>query len=131
VLVVDDHEPWRRQLCSLIEHTGQWQIVGEAVDGIDAIAKVAAVRPDLILLDVELPSMSGLEAARRIVAADPGARILFISAHRERDIMSAALSTGACGYILKTNVARELLPAMAAIREGEQFISAALAGHAR
>ena len=125
VLVVDDHEPWRRQLSSLVERTGQWQIVGEAVDGLDAIAKAATVKPDLILLDVHLPSLNGLKAARRIVAADPAARILFISAHYERDIIAAAMSTGACGYILKTNVAHELLPAMAAIRNGEQFITTA------
>jgi len=126
--VVDDHEPWRRQLSSLVEQTGQWQIAGEAVDGLDAIAKAAAVQPDLILLDVELPSVNGLEAARRIVAADPGARILFVSGHREHDIIAAAMTTGACGYILKTNVAHELGPAMEAIRDGERFISAALAG---
>jgi DNA-binding NarL/FixJ family response regulator len=128
VLVVDDHEQWRRQLSSLVEQTGQWQITGEAVDGLDAIAKAAAVQPDLILLDVELPLMNGLEAARRIRAAEPAARILFISGHREPDIIAAAMSTGACGYILKTNVAHDLLPAMAAIRDGERFISAALAG---
>ena len=73
-----------RQLSSLVEQTGQWQIVGEAVDGLDAIAKAAAVQPDLILLDVELPLFNGLEAARRIVAADPAARILFVSGHREQ-----------------------------------------------
>ena len=125
VLLVDDHESWRRQLASLVEQTGQWQVVGEAVDGLDAIAKAALVKPDLILLDVELPSLNGLKAARRIVAADPAARILFVSAHHERDIIAAAMSTGACGYILKANVAYELLPAMAAIRNGEQFITAA------
>ena len=126
--MVDDHEQWRRQLSSLVEQTGLWQIAGEAVDGLDAIAKAAAVQPDLILLDVELPFLNGLEAARRIVAANPAARILFISGHREQDIIAAAMSTGACGYILKTDVAHDLLPAMAAIRDGERFISAALAG---
>ena len=126
--MVDDHDPWRHQLSALVENTGQWQIVAEAVDGLDAIEKAAAAQPDLILLDVELPLLNGLEAARRIVAANPAARILFISAHGERDIIEAAMGTGACGYILKTNVGRDLLPAMAAIRDGERFISAALAG---
>ena len=112
----------------MVEQTGQWQIAGEAVDGLDAIAKAAAVQPDLILLDVELPLLNGLEAARRIVAADPAARILFVSGHREPDIIAGAMSTGALGYILKANVAHDLLPAMAAIRVGERFISAALAG---
>jgi len=112
----------------MVEHTGEWQIAGEAVDGLDAIAKAAAVQPDLILLDVELPLLNGLEAARRIIAADPAARILFVSGHREPDIIAAAMSTGALGYILKTKVAHDLLPAMAAIRDGERFISAAVAG---
>jgi DNA-binding NarL/FixJ family response regulator len=80
------------------------------------------------LLDVELPFLNGLKAARRILAADPKARILFISGHREPDIIAAAMSTGACGYILKTNLAHDLLPAIGRHSRRRAFISAALAG---
>lgn len=128
VLVVDDHAPWRGQIRELLHLTGAWQVSGEASDGGEAIAKAEALRPDVILLDIELPSMNGIEAAKGILSSDPGARILFVSAHRSWDIVDAALATGARGYLLKTFVADELLAAMETVVAGGRFISPVLTG---
>jgi len=128
VLVVDDHEPWRRKISSILRDNERWQVVGEASDGLEAIQKAEELRPDLILLDVELPALNGLEAARRILARDPSSRILFVSAHQSWDIAAAALVIGARGYIIKLDAGNELLPAMEAIVKGKWFVSAIVTG---
>jgi DNA-binding NarL/FixJ family response regulator len=128
VLLVDDHYPWRRQIRSMLPHGADWHVVGEASDGLEAIKAMALLRPDLILLDVELPALNGLETARRILALDPSAKILFVTAHRSWDIAAAALNTGARGYVLKSHAGDELLPAMHASVNGRRFVSPVLAG---
>ena len=128
ILVVDDYEPWRRQLCSVLRKSRRWKVVGEAPDGLEAIQQAEALRPDLILLDIELPTLSGIEAARRILARDPSSRILFVSAHRSLDIVEAAMRTGARGYIAKSDAECELLPAMETIVKGQRFVGAMLTG---
>src|SRR4051794_1090262 len=106
VLVVDDHEPWRRQMELLLRKSGRWLLAGEAADGLSGVEQAAALAPDLILLDVELPGIHGLEAGRRILERDPATRILFVSAHASWDIAAAALGIGAMGYILKLGAGR-------------------------
>jgi DNA-binding NarL/FixJ family response regulator len=128
VLVVDDFEPWRRHVRSTLGESSRWRIVGEAVDGADAIEKAADLRPDLILLDVGLPMVNGIEAARRILAHDPNIKILFVSEHQSWEIAEAALCTGARGYICKSDSGRELSPAMDAIVEGRRFVAARFGG---
>ena len=128
VLVVDDFEPWRRHIESTLEENSRWQIVGEAVDGPDAIEKAANLRPDLILLDVGLPTLNGIEAARRILAHDPNLKILFVSEHQSWEIAEAALCTGARGYICKSDSGRELSPAMDAIIDGGRFVAERFGG---
>ena len=128
VLVVDDFEPWRRHVASTLGESARWQIVGEAADGPDAIEKAANLRPDLILLDVGLPTVNGIEAARRILAHDSTLKILFVSEHQSWEIAEAALCTGARGYICKSDSARELSPAMDAIVEGRRFVAARFGG---
>jgi DNA-binding NarL/FixJ family response regulator len=130
VLVVDDYERWRRHLSSTLQKSGRWRIVGEVGDGLQAVQQARALRPDLILLDIGLPVLDGIQATQRILALDPGARILFLSEHRSWDIAKAALETGARGYLVKSEAAAHLLPAMDAIIEGRRFISPALAAHA-
>lgn len=119
VLVVDDFEPWRRHVRDVLD-TAQWQIIGEASDGPDAIHYAHQLNPDLILLDVGLPSLSGIKVAERILGTNPAARILFVSEHRS--LAEAALAIGARGYIIKSNAATELLPAMTAVVGGERFV---------
>ena len=128
VLLVDDYEPWRRYVHSTLI-ASPWQIAGEASDGLDAIGKAEALQPDLILLDIGLPSVTGIAAARRILAHDPGSRILFVSENSSWEIVEAALGAGGRGYVLKSDAGRELLPAMEAVVEGRQFISSSLKGH--
>src|SRR5688572_28979893 len=126
VLLVDDHLPLRRHMSSAVQASPGWLVVGESDDGPDAIEKAAALQPDLILLDVELPTLNGLEAARRILAADPNTRILFVSAHYSWDIVEAAMGAGARGYILKLELGHDLLPAMQAISDGQRWVSSTL-----
>jgi DNA-binding NarL/FixJ family response regulator len=128
VLVVDDFEPWRRHVSSTLGKSSRWHIVGEAGDGPDAIEKAADLQPDLILLDVGLPTLNGIEAARRILAHDSNRKILFVSEHQSWEVAEAALCTGARGYICKADSGRELSPAMEAIVEGRRFVAGRLGG---
>jgi CheY-like chemotaxis protein len=127
VLLVDDHQPWRRQIALMLE-TGapRWQIAGEAADGLDAVEKACTLRPDLILLDIGLPALNGIQAAAQILARDPASRILFVSEHSAPDIVDTALATGAGGYLVKSKASLELRPAMAAVVEGGRFVSPSL-----
>lgn len=126
IIVVDDHEPWRRQVCSLLLKGREWTVVGEGSDGLEAVQQADELKPDLILLDVELPTVNGIEAARRILSMNPQARVLFVSAHSSRDIADAALSAGARGYVLKADAGHELLPAMEAVLADRPYISSVL-----
>jgi len=130
VLAVDDFEPWRRHVASTLGKSSRWEIVAEAADGTEAIQKAHDLQPDLILLDVGLPMLNGIEAARRILARAPNLRILFISEHQSWEIAEAALCTGARGYICKSDSGRELAPAMDAIVEGRRFVAERFGGRA-
>jgi DNA-binding NarL/FixJ family response regulator len=121
--MVDDYEPWRLRLRSLIEADGQWLLVGVAGDGASAVEQARALRPDLILLDVSLPSLNGIEAAKHILAENPDSKILFLSEHYAREVVEAAMAAGARGYVAKTDVVRELLAAMDVVVAGHSFIS--------
>src|SRR5262245_35335784 len=122
VLIVDDFEPWRQHVRSTLQATGEWNVLDDALDGPEAIQKAAILEPDLILLDVGLPTLSGIKVAERILAAHPSQRILFVSEHRS--LAEGALAAGARGYIVKSDAARELLPAIEAIMEGRRFVGA-------
>ena len=128
VLVVDDHECWRKFVSAAFQERSKSAVVGEAVDGLQAIELAHWLQPDLIVLDIGLPGLNGLEAARKIRARSPNSKILFMSENRSRDIAHTALSTGAHGYLVKSDAARELLGAVKAIFEGNRYISASLAG---
>ena len=129
ILVVDDYEPWRRfERLTLLART-EWQIVGECADGGEAIQKADELKPDLVLLDISLPTLHGIEAARRIQKVSPGSKILFVSENRSPDIVEEALNAGAGGYVVKSDGASELLPAINAVLEGKRFLSASLAAH--
>ena len=129
VLVVEDFEPFRRSICSVLDKRADLQIVGEVSDGLEAVNKAAKLQPDLILLDVGLPSMNGIEAARRIRKLSPKSKILFVTQESGDDVVQEALNLGAWGYVVKTRVASDLLAAVESVRQGKQFVSSGLAGH--
>ena len=123
VLVVDDFEPFRRIIVSILEQESGLQLVGEGSDGLGAVKKAADLRPDLIVLDIGLPSLNGREAAREIRALAPQSRILFVSQESQREIVQAALKVGARGYVHKMDAQRELLTAIKAVIRGEVYVS--------
>jgi len=127
VLLVDDFESFRRFVASAIGTRPELQIVGEASDGLEAVKKAEELQPDLILLDIGLPMLNGIEAARRIRKCCPQSKILFISANSSLDVVQGALATGAAGYLVKSNAGRELLPAIDAVLRGEQFLGSRIA----
>jgi len=128
LLVVDDYEPWRRFVSTVLQTHRDLRIIGQVSDGREAVRQAQELQPDLILLDIGLPTINGIEAGRRIREISPGSKVLFLSENRSSDIVEEALSTGARGYVLKSDAAGELLSAIKAVLEGERFISARLGG---
>jgi len=123
ILVVDDHEQIRQFLCSMLQKKSEWQVIAEASDGLQAVHEAEELQPDLILLDIGLPKLNGIEAARRIRKLAPDSKILFVSREDSAEVVQEALSVGARGYIFKAYVGSELLFAVDAVIQGKQFIS--------
>ena len=130
ILVVDDFRPWRRFASTALQKKRELQIVSEASDGLQAVREAQELQPDLILLDIGLPTLNGIEAARRIRDVSPSSRILFVSENRSAEVVEEAFGTGASGYVVKSDAVRDLLPAINTVLGGERFVSASLSGHA-
>jgi DNA-binding NarL/FixJ family response regulator len=128
VLVVDDYEPWRSFVRLTLQVQAKLQVIGEASDGLEAVQLARQLQPDLILLDLGLPTVNGIEVARGIRELSPNSKILFLSENRSRDIAAGALQTGALGYVVKSDAVRELLPAVEAVLQGRRFVSTSLDG---
>src|ERR1700746_3624872 len=120
-LIVEDHEGVRALLRSLLENEAQCVVVGEASDGLQAVQRAQELQPDLILLDLSLPKLNGMEAGRRIRKISPQSRIVFLSQDSTPEIVESALRIGA-GYLLKSD-AKELPAAVRAVLEGGKFVS--------
>ena len=129
VLIVDDYEPWRRFIRLTLLADAKFQVIGEVSDGLEAVQKAQELQPDLILLDIGLPKLNGIEAARIVREVSPTSRILFVSQNRASDIVEEALRVGASGYVVKSDAASELLPAVKAVLGGKRFVNASLADH--
>ncbi|HTZ97319.1 MAG TPA: response regulator transcription factor [Terriglobales bacterium] len=122
ILIVDDHPVVRHGLKVLLgEHPG-WEVIGEASDGVEAVDKAVTLDPDVIVLDVTMPRMNGLEACRRILQKDPNCEILVITQYDSQQMMREALACGARGYIVKSNAARDLLAAVEAVSQHRSFM---------
>jgi DNA-binding NarL/FixJ family response regulator len=129
VLLVDDYEPFRRFIVNKLQPQPQLRILGEVCDGLEAVSKAKELQPDLILLDVGLPTLNGIESARRIREVSPKTKILFVSENRSTDVAEEALRAGGLGYVVKSHAQEDLLPGIEAALHGKRFISASLAGH--
>jgi DNA-binding NarL/FixJ family response regulator len=123
ILVVEDYAKWSHFICSTLEQTQDLTVVGMAADGVEAVEKARQLKPDLILLDIGLPGLDGIEAARRIASSAPQSKIIFITENHDSDIVKEALNTGARGYVLKSRAACDLMPAIDAVLRGETFVS--------
>jgi len=122
VLVVEDFEPFRRFICSTLGTRSNLKIIGEAADGSEAVQKAGELRPDLILLDIGLPTMNGIAAAREIRKLTPDSKIIFVTQESSADVVQEALGTGALGYVVKTTVNGNLLAAVDAVLEGKEYV---------
>ena len=130
ILVVDDFEPWRQFVCSTLQKQSRlWNIL-QSSDGLDAVKKAQELQPDLILLDVGLPNLNGIEVARQLSVVSPSSKILFLSENLDADIAAEALGTGAKGYVVKTDAENELLAAVETVITGKRFVSRRLLDHA-
>jgi DNA-binding NarL/FixJ family response regulator len=129
VLVVEDYEPFRRFICSRLRKRPELEIVCELADGLEAVQKAEELRPDLIVLDIGLPSLNGIDAARRIRKRFPESKILFVSQESSADVVQEALALGALGYVVKAHAGNDFLPAVEAVLQGRRFVSRGLSGH--
>ncbi len=128
ILVVEDHPLFRRGVVTLLEGVPDLAVAGVAVSGEEAVLRAAELQPDVVLMDLQLPGISGIEATRAIVAADPAVPVLVLSLFEDEDSVFLALRAGARGYVLKDAVEEELTGAIRAVARGEGIFSRAIAG---
>lgn len=126
ILVVDDYEPWRRYVATALQKKPNLKIVGEAIDGLEAARKAQQLQPDLVLLDIGLPKLNGIQSGHQIREVSLKSKILFVSENRSWEITEKALSIGAGGYVVKSAAASELLPAVEAVLNDQRFVSASV-----
>lgn len=127
--MVEDSEPFRNFICSTIGKRPGLQIVGEVRDGLEAVRSAEKLRPDLIVLDIGLPFLNGIEVARRIRKLSAESKLLFVSQESSVDVVQEALGTGAHGYVVKTDAGSELLEGVSAVLQGQQFVGRRFSGH--
>jgi two-component system, NarL family, nitrate/nitrite response regulator NarL len=130
VLVVEDHRLFLDFVSSTLRQYPNLQVIGEVQDGLEAVDCAEALEPDLILLDVGLPGLNGIDAAHRIRELVPDARIVFVTQESSPEVVREALNLGAAGYVTKTKAGKDLPLAVEAAIQGRMFVSAGLDGHA-
>ena len=123
VFIVDDFEPWRRAVHSILGQAKGLEVIFEGSEGLEAVRKSAELQPDLVLLDIGLPDLNGLAAARQIRKVSPDSRIIFLTAHDSSDLVQEALRSGALGFVIKSDAARDLLAAVSSVMRDELFAS--------
>lgn len=123
ILVVEDFESFRCFVCSTLAKTQGFAVIGEASDGFEAVQKAQELKPDVILLDIGLPKLNGIEVARLTRESTPTSKIVFLSQDNSPLTVQAALGVGACGFVAKLDAGSELLPAVMAVLAGDQFLS--------
>ena len=128
VIVVDDHEIMREGLKSLFEHDPEIEVIGEAEDGRSAIELTQRLAPDVVIIDIVMPELNGIDATRIITSSLPS-RVVVLSMHSDREVLTAALEAGAMGYVLKEGAFSELAQAVRAVYSGKFFLSPSIAGY--
>jgi DNA-binding NarL/FixJ family response regulator len=123
ILIVEDFQPYRAFVIGLLKRECQAQGLHEAAEGLHAVEKATELQPELVLMDIGLPRLDGIEAARRIRGASPKSKIIFLTQENSPEVISAAQTLGASGYVLKSEAQEKLLPALEAALEGKQFFS--------
>jgi DNA-binding NarL/FixJ family response regulator len=125
VLVVEDFIPFRQVIASILGNVRELEIICEVSDGLEAVRKAVALKPDLVLLDIGLPTLNGIEAARQIRRLAPESKIIFVTQESSDDVVEEALSLGAWGYVVKSRAAIDLLAAVEAVIIDQQFVGGA------
>ena len=123
ILVADDHEIVRQGIRALLQTRQGWEVCGEATDGREAIEKAAALQPDITILDLGMPNLNGLHAARKILQQTPRARVLIWTMHESEQVLREVLAVGARGYVLKSDAGRDLVTAIEALQRNQTFFS--------
>ena len=127
LLLADDHTYIRKGLRNLIESTADMEVVATASNGIEAIAKACTLKPDIVVIDIYMPLMDGIEATRQIRECSSQTRVLALSIHENREYVESALQSGAAGYVLKDEIGNELLEAIRSLHSGKQYFSQRIA----
>ena len=128
IIVVEDFAPFRKFICLTLGKVPGLRIIAEVSDGQEAVQKAEELKPDLILLDIGLPTLDGIAAARQIRKLAPESKIIFVSQESSLEVVQEALNLGARGYVVKARAASDLLAAVETVLEGRQFVSPGLSG---
>jgi DNA-binding NarL/FixJ family response regulator len=123
IMIVDDHEVVRRGLHTLMATQAGWEVVGEAANGTEAVRRVNELKPDVVIMDVTMPVMSGLEATRLIMETAPQTKVLIFTMHDSEQMVQTALEAGARGYVLKSDAGNNLVAAVKALSQHETFVT--------
>jgi DNA-binding NarL/FixJ family response regulator len=123
ILIADDHEVARKGIRALLESHAGWEVCGEARDGREAVEHASRLKPDVLLLDIGMPNLNGLDAARQILATTPEARILILTVHDSEQVVREVLATGARGFLLKSDAGRDLMAAVEAMQNRRTFFT--------
>lgn len=127
VLLADDHNVLREGLANMLAHEVDIRIVGQAANGREAVEKVRELSPDVVIMDVGMPDLNGIDATRQIMAECANCRIICLSVHREKQLVRAMLEAGAAGYLLKTSARKEMIDAVRTVAAGESYLSPPIA----
>lgn len=123
ILIVDDFPAIRKGLRVLLETRQNWEVVAEAIDGVEGLREITRLQPDVAVVDIAMPGMNGLELTRALRESVPGTRILILTEHNSQSMIDEARNAGAHGYVIKSDASSELLPAIQALSEHRSFFT--------